>query len=187
LKISSTVDKTYKVLVEGSTLAFINHIKVHKTIMTNCKLKQQEVEARSLMIKNRREIASLNVAGPAANQVQIENLVEANRELQDTVRTLKNEAFDYLEKLVSSALAMKWQLIMNEEAVGVAYVSLASTKPGLKRGKDFTTLSPCYFRFVGLVAPQDAAERLRRYMTTNMVLNTDKGITIEQGVHRVCH
>ena len=50
---------------------------------------------------------------------------------------------------------------------------------------DFSSLSPCYFRFVKLVAPFDAAERLRCYMTTNMVLNTDKGITIEMGVARI--
>ena len=50
---------------------------------------------------------------------------------------------------------------------------------------DFGSLSPCYFRLVKLVAPFDAAERLRRYMTTNMVLNTKKGITIEMGVAHV--
>ena len=50
---------------------------------------------------------------------------------------------------------------------------------------DFSSLSPCYFRFVKLVAPFDAAERLRRHMTTNMVLNTEKGITIEMGIARV--
>ena len=50
---------------------------------------------------------------------------------------------------------------------------------------DFGLLSPCYFRFIKLVAPFDAAERLRRYMTTNMVLNTEKGITIKILVARV--
>jgi hypothetical protein len=50
---------------------------------------------------------------------------------------------------------------------------------------DFGLLSSCYFRFVKLVAPFDAAERLRRYMATNMILNTEKGITIKMGVARV--
>ena len=31
-KISSSVEKTYKVLIEGGTEAFITHIKVHKTL-----------------------------------------------------------------------------------------------------------------------------------------------------------
>ena len=65
------------------------------------------------------------------------------------------------------------------------YVSLTGTKPGLTRGRDFTSLSLCYFCFVKLVAPHDAAERLCRYMTTNMILNTGKGITIDMGVERV--
>ena len=40
-KISSTVEKTYKVLsTGGNTEAFINHIMVHKTILADCKVKE---------------------------------------------------------------------------------------------------------------------------------------------------
>ena len=35
------------------------------------------------------------------------------------------------------------------------------------------------------MAPQDVAERLHYYMTTQMVLNTEKEITIEEGIVRV--
>ena len=181
-KISPTVEKTYKVLSTGGTEAFINHIKMHKTILADCKVKEEAVAARSILIANRRQIESLTVADAVANQVQIENLKEANRELKETIRTLQKDAFDYFEKLLSPALAVKWQLILKEEIGGTDYVSLTGTKPGIVRTMDFSSLSPCYFRFVKLVAPFDAAERLRRYMTTNMVLNTEKGITTEMGV-----
>ena len=184
-KISATVEKTYKVLSTGGTEAFINHIKVHKTIMADCKVKEETVAARSILLVNRRQIAALTVADPLANQVQIENLNEANRELKETIHTLQKDAFDYFEKLLSPALAVKWQLILKEEIGGIDYVSLTGTKPRLVRTMDFGSLSPCYLRFVKLVAPFDAAERLRRYMTTNMVLNTEKGITIKMGVARV--
>ena len=110
------------------------------------------------------------MADAVANQVQIENLNEANRELKETIHSLQKDAFDYFKKLLSPALAVKWQLILKEEIGGTNYVSLIGTKPGLVRTMDFGSLSPCYFRFVKLVAPFDAAERLRRYMTTNMVL-----------------
>jgi hypothetical protein len=50
-------------------------------------------------------------------------------------------------------LAVKWQLIVDEEAVGVVYVSLTGVKPGNSRGKDFSTFNPYYFRYVKLVAP----------------------------------
>ena len=76
-------------------------------------------------------------------------------------------------------------MILKEEIGGVDYVSLTGTKPGLVRTIDFSSLSPCYFRFVKLVAPFDAAEPLRCHMTTNMALNTDKGITIKMGMARV--
>ena len=65
------------------------------------------------------------------------------------------------------------------------YVSLTGVEAGNPRGKDFSTLNPCYFRFVKLIAPQDVVERLRCYMTTNMIFNTDKGIAIGQGMGRV--
>ena len=90
-KILSTVKKTYKVLVDGGTEAFINHIKIHNTL-ADCKVKEEVVVARSLIIANRRKIASLTVADPAANQAEIENLVNANRELTETVRTLQNSS-----------------------------------------------------------------------------------------------
>jgi hypothetical protein len=184
-KISTTVEKTFKVLVEGGTEAFINHIKVHKTILADCKVKEQTAAARSLIQANRLDITALTLEDALGNQEEINNLVEANRELTETVRTLIKDAFDYFEKILSPVLAVKWQLIVEEEVNGVDYVSLTGTKPGNARGMDFQSLSPCYFRFVKLVAPQDAAERLKRYMNTNMIINTEKGITIEMGVGRV--
>jgi hypothetical protein len=184
-KISATVEKTFKVLIEGGTEAFINHIKVHKTIMADCKVKEQAVAARAQLAANRVEIAALTTDDASANQEEINNLVEANRELAESVRTLIKDAFDYFEKILSPVLAVKWQLIVEEEVNRADYVSLTGTKPGMVRGRDFPALPPCYFRFVKLVAPQDAAERLKRYMNTNMILNTEKGITIEMGVGRV--
>ena len=137
------------------------------------------------MLANRYEIAALTVADPAANQVDIKNLVDANRELTETVCILQKDAFDYLKKLLSPALAVKCQLIVKEETKGVDYISLTSTKPGLIRTMDFGSLSHCYFRFIKLVAPINSAERLCRDMSTNMVLNTNKGITIEMGIGSV--
>ena len=100
------------------------------------------IVARSLLISNRHKFAALAVAGLAANQVEIGNLVDAKRELTETVLTLQKDAFEYFKKLLSPALAMKWQLIVEEEVVGVDYVSLTGKKPGLARGRDFAALSP---------------------------------------------
>ena len=105
--------------------------------------------------------------------------------MTETVHTLQKGAFDYFKKLLLSALVVKRQLTVREELEGVDYVSLTGTTTGLTRGRDFTSLSPCYVRFVKLVAPQDAAERRCHYMTTNIVLNTEQDITIEIGTGRV--
>ena len=125
------------------------------------------------------------MADPAENQVQIENLANANREVVETACTLEKDMFDYFEKFLSPELSVKWQWIVKEQALGVDHVSLTRGTSGRARSKDFTTSRPCYFIFAKFVAPQDAAEVLGRYMTTKMVLNMVKHITIKQGVRRV--
>ena len=153
----------YKVVLEGGTKAFINHIKAPKKILSDISVEAEAVAAHALMAENRRKTADLTVADPATNQAAIEDLVKANRNLAEMVCTLQTDAFDYFEKLLSPEQAVKLQLVVEEEAVGVDYVSLTGAKPGNSRGKEFSALNPCCFTFLELVAPQDAAKRLNRY------------------------
>ena len=141
-KSSSIAKKMYKVLLEGGTEAFNNHIKVHKTILSDISVKAEAVATHALMVENRRTIADLTVADPSTNQAQIVDLVTANHELADTVRTSQKDAFEYFEKILLPELAVKWQLIVEEEAVGVDYVSVTGIKPGNSRGKDLLTFNP---------------------------------------------
>ena len=68
-KMSPTVKKTYKVLLKGGTEAFINHIKVHKSILSNISVEAEAVAAHALIAENRRKIADFTMADPVANQV----------------------------------------------------------------------------------------------------------------------
>ena len=64
-------------------------------------------------------------------------------------------------------------------------MSLSGTRPGIIRGKVFDAICPCYFCFMRLFCAQDSAERARRYITTNVVINLEKGLTVEQGIGRM--
>jgi hypothetical protein len=56
---------------------------------------------------------------------------------------------------------------VKEQCESSDYVDLKGRKTGTsKRGKVFSALMPCYFKMTLLVATQDAAERMKRYMTT---------------------
>ena len=66
-KILASVKKTYKVLIDGGTEAFINHIRVLKTMLVDCKVKVEAVTARSCLLAHRRNIAALTVADRPAN------------------------------------------------------------------------------------------------------------------------
>ena len=64
-------------------------------------------------------------------------------------------------------------------------MSLSGTRPGVIWGKVFDAISPCYFRFMRLFCAQDSAERARRCITTNLVINLEKDLTMEQGIGRM--
>ena len=51
-EISPSVNKMYKVLIEGGIEAFINHINVHKIFLADCKVKEDVVAARSPLLVN---------------------------------------------------------------------------------------------------------------------------------------
>ena len=104
-------------------------------------MKAETVAACSFLLANWRKNATLTVADPA-NQVKIENLVDANHELTETVFTLHKDVFNYFEKHLSPALAVKAWLIAKGKLGCVDYVSLIITNPGLIRAIEFSPLSP---------------------------------------------
>ena len=69
---------------------FINHIKVHKTMLADCKMKEEVITARSLFLSKRNDIAALTVDDPVVNQVKIEKLAVTNRELTETFTPYKD-------------------------------------------------------------------------------------------------
>ena len=82
-------------------------------------------------------------------------------------------------------MTAKWRDIVKEECEQESYVSLTGTGPGTICGKVFDAVRPCYFRFLRLFCAQDSAERARRYITTNVVINLEKGLSVEQGIGRM--
>ena len=147
------------------------------------KLEAQVGEARAAKKANKAKITNMR-ADALKNATKIGDLEEANRELRASITTLQSDAYDLFEKLLGPDLTVKWQEIVQTECKSEAYVSLLGTKPGVIRGKVLEALVPCSFAFVRLFCRQDSAERMRHYVITNMFLNLDRGITIEQGVTR---
>ena len=53
VEILSTGKLMYKVFVDGGTEVVINYVKVHKIILADCKVKEEAVASRSLLLANR--------------------------------------------------------------------------------------------------------------------------------------
>ena len=182
IAISSTVTKSLNIFFNGNAEAAIALIQVHESIVADKKLKIQFKANRVLQSAKKAKMRELDkkTDKEAIDKLkdEINGLVFANVQLQEDV-------FDYFEKLLSPELTAKWRDIVKEECEQDNYVSLTGTRPGNIRGKVFDAIRPCYFRFLRLFCAQDSAERARRYITTNVVINLDKGLTVEQGVGRM--
>ena len=184
IRISSTIEKQFPSFHLGNTEEAIDLIRVHKSIVADMKLEQQVKDARAQKKANKTQLTELTGDDADENATEISDLEEANRELRTTIATLQSDAFDLFEKLLGPDLACKWQEIVKLECESADYVSLLGEKPGVIRGRVFGAMGPCYFAFVRLFCNQDSAEQMRHYIVTNMFLNLDRGITIEQGVTR---
>ena len=90
--------------------------------------------------------------------------------------------------LLNDFLGKKWSAITDKECDSADFVSLTGKKGTLARGRNLGSLSPCYFKFVGLVAPNDCAEEIFKYMTTNLhfhCLSKEWKYTIHQLIGRL--
>ena len=104
--------------------------------------------------------------------------------MQTEIETLQSDVFDLFENLLAPDLVVNWQEIIALECMGVDYVSLSGTKPGVARGKVLGAITPCYFASMCLFCCQDSAERVRHYLITTMFQSIDFGINIGQGMTR---
>ena len=84
----ATVEKMYRVLVERGTKFIINHIKVHKTRMADCKINEQVVVLYALMTTTWQESVVSTLIDVVVNQGQTDDLVEANCKSAETICTL---------------------------------------------------------------------------------------------------
>ena len=182
--ISPTVTKSLAIFQNGNAEAAIELIQVHESIVADKKLRIQYKANRVLALSKKAKIKELEKSDDD-QAVEIVKLYDSITALKFANVQLQEDMFDYFEKLLSPDLTAKWRVIVKEECEGVNYVSLSGTRPGVIRGKVFDAIRPCYFRFMRLFCAQDSAERAGRYITTNVVINLEKGLTVEQGIGRM--
>ena len=114
----------------------------------------------------------------------MKELQEALKEYKIQVKQTQEEAFDFFEKLLDQKLVAEWREIVKQECDLVDYIDLKGVKnTSGKRGKTFAALTPCYYKIMLLVCKQDAAERIKRYITmTNRLADV---VTIVQQCNRL--
>ena len=171
ITISSEVSKYYPVFKEGTAEDVINLIRVHEGIVTDKKLVENCETIRALFNNKKKRLAALPLKPLRSNEQQEEakELHTAMKEYNTQIKQVQGEAFDFFEKLLDQTLVTEWREIVKQECLTVDYIDLLGVKNTTgKRGKTFLALTPCYYKVMLLVCDQDAAERVKRYMTTNI-------------------
>ena len=169
IHISSDVQKYFPIFKEGDTEAVIDLIRIHQGILSDKKLEERCLVVVNLITETRATITKLTrKAQRSSDETQeVKDAQVALKEYKAQAKMLQEEAFDFFEKLLDRSLVPTWREIVKEQCESSDYVDLKGRKTGTsKRGKVFSALMPCYFKMTLLVATQDAAERMKRYMTT---------------------
>ena len=184
VRLNIEMDKFYKVFFEGSAEDLIDHIILHENIILDVKVKSKIKNFTDQMdhLKSERKTLSID---RVTNVVRIEEISVSLTKMKGSIDTLNNNAFDYMEKLLCGNRAEIWRDIVKVECESTDYVTLkGKAGPNPVRGKVLASLSPCYFRLMRTLVGYEAAEIERRFMTTNLLLNLDKGINVQQGICR---
>ena len=169
ITISADVQKYYPIFKEGDTEAVINLIWTHQGIMSDKKLKERYAIVEGLVVEIKARITRLTRLAHRTDdeKQQVREDQVALKEYKAQLKQLPEEAFDFFEKLLDQSLVPTWREIVKTECETANYVNLLGQRVTLAaRGKVFAALEACYYKIVLLVATQDAAERMKRYMTT---------------------
>ena len=174
ITISSEVSKYYNVFKEGNAEDVINLIRTHEGIIADKKLKEQHEIIAALVTNKKARLTKLTQQAKRteSEKEEVKSIELGLKEYKTQMKQLNEEAFDFFEKLLDQSLVAEWREIVKLECESVDYVDLKGRKntSGHKRGKVFAALTPCYYKVMLLVCTQDAAEKMKRYMTTTVRL-----------------
>lgn len=174
ITISSEISKYYDVFKEGNAEDVITLIRTHEGIIADKKLKEQHDVLFALATEKKARLTKLTQQRTRTDEEkeEVKSIELGLKEFKTQMKQLNQEAFDFFEKLLDNTLVSEWREIVKQECESTDYIDLKGCKntSGRKRGKVFTALTPCYLKVMLLVCTQDAAEKMKRYMTTTVRL-----------------
>jgi len=173
ITINSDVQKYYPIFKTGDAEAVINLIRMHEGIISDKKLKERFDIVTKLAEPKKTKVKKL-ASQPSRTKDEKEEVQElelALREYNSQQKQIQEEAFDFFEKLLDISLVLTWRDILKQECDSADYIDhLGIQITSAPRGRTFEALVPCYYKMVLLVATQDAAERMKRYLQTTVKL-----------------
>lgn len=112
---------------------------------------------------------------------------ELKKELASSIsvrESCRDDFWQLFERMLHAPLVPKWQEIVVTETDTDGYVARGGTRQTGKRGKTMTAMGACIRTWLLEVCKFDAAERHRRYLSTQVKM-PPKGVTVEAFVNRM--
>ena len=170
--------------ITGKMKTVIKLVMVHETILTDLNLDDQVKATRALMSAKKKGLAHLSKPQSQASTMDKDALKVSIKGLEGSLVSLQAEAFDHFEKLLCPTVQLQWKDIVKGKCDGDTYISLLDVVSGVICGRNLSAIKPCYMHFVKLSGPQESAERIQRYMATNISIDINT-VSVRQGIGRM--
>ena len=164
ITILDSIQKYFPVFTNGGTEDVVNLICTRESIIADKKLEEQYDKLKKLHKSQKEALKELKNQTGDTRQQQAEKetaIAKTKQGMQD----INVEAFDFFKKLLANDHIPKWHEICANVCDEHTHVDLEGVRCDERLGRNFASLKHCYLQVLLTVTKQDAAERMRRYIS----------------------
>ena len=172
IAVSDGVTKTFREFDGGEPEDFIDLINRHRDLVRDLALKDKYDALKVTKAEKEQELGS-GIDKRSANGIKLK---EEIAEIEISVKDYRDDAYRYMEKLMTEDLRNVWNEVVNKQCNEAPYTDLDGKEQTTKRGKTFKALWPCYKHLMAAICPADSAERQIRYCDTTIKKNKEVSI-----------
>ena len=173
IAVSDGVTKTFREFDGGEPEEFIDLINRHRDLVRDLGLKEKYDALKDSKLEKEQELGSDRMDKRSAEAIKLK---EEIAEIEASMKGYRDDAYRYMEKLMTEDLRKVWNEVVNKQCNEAPYTDLDGTEKTVKRGKTFKALWPCYKHLMAAICPPDSAERQIRYCDTTIKKNKEVSI-----------
>ena len=136
---SDGVTKTFREFDGGEPEEFIDLINRHRDLVRDLALKEKYDALKETKLQKETELGSGQIDKRSADGIKLK---EEIAEIEESMKGYRDDAYRYMEKLMTEDLRKVWNEVVNKQCNEAPYTDLDGTEKTTKRGKTFKALWP---------------------------------------------